>query len=108
MIRHPPKSTRTDTPLPYTTRFRSLPERRCTLRSMRYPPHPYRPGLGTTLERAARDYRVVLMDRPCPRASNSLRNLGPRLLDLSDGRLPLEPHESMRQGMKHVRSPPKA
>src|SRR3546814_6604657 len=44
MIRRPPRSTRTDTLFPYTTLFRSLPER--ARRGRRHHPEGRRPGEG--------------------------------------------------------------
>src|SRR3546814_6597455 len=46
MIRRPPRSTRTDTRLPYTTLFRSVPAEHADDRWPKQPTHPHK-GTGT-------------------------------------------------------------
>src|SRR3546814_11876896 len=57
MIRRPPRSTRTDTPFPYTTLFRS------GANGFGYDPHFYIPELGKTVAELAPDEKNKISHR---------------------------------------------
>src|SRR3546814_16720299 len=70
MIRRPPRSTRTDTLFPYTTRFRSLRAGGARLFLVERRDQP-------GLHAEARDFEIVVLDRQRPARIGKLRLIGP-------------------------------